>query len=764
MKSKEQIIVTLLALFIFFSMSIGYAVYGARVNISGNSTFFKNGVVSISSAVLIDSKNLQNPENPTVDGTKISFNLNFFVDRTEEALNDDYYATYQITISNDSVYDYTFQAGNFTPSLTTANNDDMEISYSIEGIVQNEVIPSKESKTFTLTINMIPNTVGNINVSGETDINVEEEPEEEQGSVLGSIPSNATGDLTTNQMVPVAVTIINTYSEAKNYLLSIANDKFELVDANGNPLTTSSIAANQEETKTVYLKIKDGSRFATNKQSVNIFMETDDGKRNIGLVNLTVPKDETIVDVTPPTISNLTATFQETVGNVLLQYQAQDNIGLAGFTIETYKKNGDNFEKVKTNEVGPDILSYTVTGLDDGTYYFNVIAKDTSELTSSVQSSEAAYEWIFDVVINISQGGPNGTYQVEYNKTYSTTITANQNRTLPTELTVTMNGQTITNYTYSARNGNLSIPNVRGNISVTGSTGDGSCLVEGTKILLADGSEKNVEDIRYDDLLMVWNYETGTTTKEYPIWIEQKKTADVYTRITFDDNTSIEITGGHSFFDVDKKIFVNYKTKEFDIGTRIMKISDDYKLKEVTVTNIETINKQVNYYFIASTRYWNVISNKVITTDRYTDITNLYPFDENMSWKNKDNVEIDYSYLQDVLPYYLYKGFRAGELAVLLNKQATNLDDFKGYLRKFIVNTDMILPPIIKNNERYWMVTTSLDIIDENNKENYLVKEGENYVLPNIEGKWYSTSENKYYESGDIVQVWTGMHFEIVNN
>ena len=234
MKSKEQIIVTLLALFIFFSMSIGYAVYGANVNVSGNSTFFRNGVVSISSAVLTDYKNLQNPQNPEVDGTRISFDLNFFVDRTEEALNDDYYATYQITISNDSVYDYTFLTSNFTPSLTTENSEDMEVSYSISGIVQNEVIPSKESKTFYLTINMTPNTTGNINVSGETNINVEEEPEEEQGSILGSIPNNTSGDLTVNQTVPVQVTIINTYSEAKNYLLSIANDKFELVKISGD--------------------------------------------------------------------------------------------------------------------------------------------------------------------------------------------------------------------------------------------------------------------------------------------------------------------------------------------------------------------------------------------------------------------------------------------------------------------------------------------------------------------------------------------------
>ena len=54
------------------------------------------------------------------------------------------------------------------------------------------------------------------------------------------------------------------------------------------------------------------------------------------------------------------------------------------------------------------------------------------------------------------------------------------------------------------------------------------------------------------------------------------------------------------------------------------------------------------------------------------------------------------------------------------------------------------------------MVTTSEDKII--NKDKYLVKEGTYYKLP--KGRWYSTSENKKYEGGTKVQVWTGMHFE----
>ena len=62
----------------------------------------------------------------------------------------------------------------------------------------------------------------------------------------------------------------------------------------------------------------------------------------------------------------------------------------------------------------------------------------------------------------------------------------------------------------------------------------------------------------------------------------------------------------------------------------------------------------------------------------------------------------------------------------------------------------------MKGKNRYWMVTTSDDVVT--NKEDYLVKEGDYYKLP--KGRWYSTSENKEYTGETKVQVWTGMHFE----
>ena len=250
MKDKGRIVITIVFFCLLFSMSIGYATYISKTNINGNATFYKNGKITISSAVLTDYKNLQNPINPIIEDTNISFNLNFYVPRTEEGLNDTYYATYQVTIDNDSVFDYIFKSSDFSTDLNIQNAEDVELSYFTEGIEINEVIPAKSTKTFYLTINMVPNNAGNFNISSEIDFILEEETK--NGNIIGSIPKDLTGNLINNSVIPIEATIINTYTDNKTYNIIVTNNSFELVDLNGNSLPTYTINANSEDTKTIY--------------------------------------------------------------------------------------------------------------------------------------------------------------------------------------------------------------------------------------------------------------------------------------------------------------------------------------------------------------------------------------------------------------------------------------------------------------------------------------------------------------------------------
>ena len=148
-------------------------------------------------------------------------------------------------------------------------------------------------------------------------------------------------------------------------------------------------------------------------------------------------------------------------------------------------------------------------------------------------------------------------------------------------------------------------------------------------------------------------------------------------------------------------------------------------------------------------------------------ISNLYGFDDDLTWpEEKDQLAnqnvMDYSKFQEILPYYLYKGFRVEEAGFLENYYDLDMAMFLSYIKEYIVNVKMIEePPQNQNHKRVWMVTTDRDFVTDYNKNKYLVEEGSSYTLPNAPGvrSWYSPAEHKTYRPGDKVTIWHGMHF-----
>lgn len=77
------------------------------------------------------------------------------------------------------------------------------------------------------------------------------------------------------------------------------------------------------------------------------------------------------------------------------------------------------------------------------------------------------------------------------------------------------------------------------------------CLVKGSAIVLADGSSKPIEDVRYSDDLAVWDFDAGRLSSAKPLWIKAKQTAPAYNALTFSDGTvlrTVGLDGGHRLF------------------------------------------------------------------------------------------------------------------------------------------------------------------------------------------------------------------------
>ena len=728
---------------------------------------------------MIDESNLKS-ESHTINGLNVNFNVVF----NNNGQNDQYYVVYEVTIVNYSIYDYDFETTTCIPSISAGNNN-IDVSYNVTGIYKGEKIKGGDTKTFQIKVNatISSNQSGDINVGG--DINNDFNPLV-VGSLIGTIDT-IEGDLVNNDLAHFNVSVENTYETDKTFTFALANsNNFTLVNcSDGSLLSSMSIAKETTQNFDFCVKKNDDIVFASSPQTAVAYLRSQNlDDYLLGALSLAVPITVEVDDDAAPIISNLTVTktFGNS-GNVVLKWDSSEENNISKYYIVVNKEGSTPY----TVNTIADETTYTFTNIEeDVNYTFIVYGEDefgnsgasnvanpSSSSGEAVASSTSSFKWTYNVTYELdnalNQSGNTTILEgTNYTSTLSVTGWNALLRKVPDSLdSVTMGGVPLsacsnangcTSYYYS--NGNITVYNVTGDLKIKATSEDNGCLTKGTDVLLANGKYKKIEDIYYDDLLAVWSYDTGSITYEYPIWIEQEHKTTAYQRTTFSDGSVLKTVGFHGVYDLDNKKFISVDNpQEFKVGTKIAKIKDG-QIFPIVVRKIETIYETTTYYHVASTTYFNIIANNILTTDGTTILSNLYGFEDYIKWpKSRESIISDennlykFEDLNGSLPYHIFLGGRASEAKYIVNQGYMTDELLQNYFRMNQNNPYMIREPIVKNGSHYWPVS-----IDNRKKE--LIKEGEEYTLPDSKVNCYfNTSNNKCYKPKDKITIYYGTHF-----
>ena len=783
--NSTSIITTLIFILVLSVMTVGFALspYTQLLSISEDLNLKGNGTVYISNIVLSRSSNVQSSNPPTYDGQNVEFHVTF---RGRNGNNQQYYAEYQIDITNDSYYDYTYEGFNYNPTVQTIQgNARAQANVTTSGLQPGDIISPKTTEVLTVRI-AITIVSGNANNSiFSTDVTGDVEAEVVPPGGITAMLNNTTGDLSgSNTRAQFSVSVISTYSYAKQFELRIGDSNFKLVDANGNALGQLTIPANGNQTYTFYIVDVPGAVFLTTTQTTSMTLISN-GTNPVSLGNVTLTVDlNVVVDEDPPTVGNASLSQSSTEGEGIASWDRIDSGGTAirNYTLILYNSSGSTIGTYNTNS---DATTYTFTGLSEDTgYYFVVYGEDAASNSGASSASSATtangfatrsntqtMDWRVTVTNNLSNMTSDGANTALRGQNYTCRLSATGNYNLPNNITVTMGGTQLTSgtgYTYSNSTGNVTIYNVSGNINITATaTGGGICLIEGTKVLLANGKYKNIEDINYYDLLLVQDYSTGNLIEEYPIWIEKEHRIGEYQLNTFSDGSTLKTVGYHGVFSYDKQEFISVDNKkDFKVGTTVAKYNPSTKSMEpVKVTNIEYVKEDVTYHHVVSTRFYNIISDNILTTDGTVILSNLYGFNKNITWTDiskmvQSNNDYLYNYEDlDILPYYMYKGLRAKE-GKWLQQFGLDLNTFKGYLYLNQMNPDMLLEYPSKDGKYIFPVGTS------EYSTKYL-SEGSIYTIPSpkypLIFKYYiNTTDGTIYYPGDKIVVDTPTYLKAI--
>ena len=194
------------------------------------------------------------------------------------------------------------------------------------------------------------------------------------------------------------------------------------------------------------------------------------------------------------------------------------------------------------------------------------------------------------------------------------------------------------------------------------------CFVAGTRIALADGTEKNVEDITYDDSLLVWDFDNAVFASAKPIWILQESEAPEYLLSKYEDGRELKTVGPdgmhHEIFDVETKKFAY---TDGLVGHTIKTLNGEAKL-----VSCEKVYETVKYYNIITEHHFNVFANGILTSCR---LNNLYPI-ENMKYvkngernfKHPSLEKLDKNFLDSLRVSELDESYENYILALTTNK------------------------------------------------------------------------------------------------
>jgi hypothetical protein len=193
------------------------------------------------------------------------------------------------------------------------------------------------------------------------------------------------------------------------------------------------------------------------------------------------------------------------------------------------------------------------------------------------------------------------------------------------------------------------------------------CIVENTLITLYDMTKKYIQDITYDDTLLVWDFDKGEFSFSKPLWIKQEQEANEYYSGLFDNDTEFNFVNKHRIYNCEKGKFTNlFKSDSMHTITQDNQI--------IKLLNIKKVNKTVKYYNLITDYHMNFYANGILTSCRYN---NLYPI-KNMKWEKISNT-VSNNY--ESVPEKYIRGMRLLEQTV-----HTDLE----YINRLIINESRI--------------------------------------------------------------------------
>lgn len=194
------------------------------------------------------------------------------------------------------------------------------------------------------------------------------------------------------------------------------------------------------------------------------------------------------------------------------------------------------------------------------------------------------------------------------------------------------------------------------------------CLVAGTLVTLANGTKKKIEDLTYEDNLLVWDFDNACMASAKPLWLKKEQKAERYNLLKFSDGNILKTINQHRILNIEKGKFTYPMTDETPIGTTTL----NDKGEKVKLVSKEIIEEKVTYYNLITKYHMNAFTGGILTSCRFS---NLYPIKDMKYVKDDRKLVGPEEYLN--IPKEYYEGLRLAEQPKEVNRENDDISHAK---------------------------------------------------------------------------------------
>lgn len=178
------------------------------------------------------------------------------------------------------------------------------------------------------------------------------------------------------------------------------------------------------------------------------------------------------------------------------------------------------------------------------------------------------------------------------------------------------------------------------------------CVTPDTLVTLADGTQKQIQHVTYQDKLLAWNFFEGKyEAVSSAIIFDHGYANNTVIKLNFSDGTCVKAVNLHQFFSADENKFVTISASNVGnyVGQKFVKQQGD-GYTTVTLTSFEVYQEYIESYGIISAQHYNILVEGMFSTDFMAEDYGLFNYFEVGSNMMFDQVQLQ----ADIDKYGLY--------------------------------------------------------------------------------------------------------------